>query len=112
MPAVPPCIIEPIWQQFAALLREREVNHPLGCHRPRVPDRVVLEKLLQILVFDCAYWRIADSSCSATMLRRRRDEWIEADLMDALEVIYSPECLEARSSQEFSGRAKPLGQDE
>ena len=35
MPAVPPYIIEPIWQQFAALLPEREVDHPLGCHRPR-----------------------------------------------------------------------------
>ena len=33
MPALPPCIIEPIWQQFAALLPMREVDaHPLGCH--------------------------------------------------------------------------------
>jgi hypothetical protein len=38
-----------------------------------------------VLVFGCAYWRIADGSCSATTLRRRRDEWIEAGLMDALE---------------------------
>src|SRR5919199_1643382 len=84
MPAVPPYIIEPIWQQFAALLPEREVNHPLGCHRPRVPDRVVFEKLLQVLVFGCAYWRIADESCSETTLRRRRDEWIDLGVMDAL----------------------------
>jgi hypothetical protein len=59
----------------------------LGCHRPRTPDRVVFEKLLQVLVFGCAYWRIADESRSATMLRRRRDEWIEAGVMDALEEI-------------------------
>jgi transposase len=87
MPAVPPYIIEPIWQQFAALLPEREVDHPLGCHRPRVPDRVVFEKLLQILVFGCAYWRIADEGCSATTLRRRRDEWIEQGAMDTLEEL-------------------------
>jgi hypothetical protein len=61
------------------------VDHPLGCHRPRIPDHLVFEKLLQILVFGCAYWRIADESCSASTLRRRRDEWIEAGLMDALE---------------------------
>ncbi len=74
MPALPPYIIEPVWQQFLALLPSRETDHPLGCHRPRVPDRVVFEKLVQILVFGCAYWRIADESCSATTLRRRRDE--------------------------------------
>jgi transposase len=85
VPALPPYIIEPIWEQFAALLPEREADHPLGCHRPRVPDGVVFEKLVQVLVFGCAYWRIADGSCSATTLRRRRDEWIEAGAMDALE---------------------------
>jgi transposase len=63
------------------------VDHPLGCHRPRIPDLVVFEKLLQVLVFGCAYWRIADGSCSATTLRRRRDEWIEAGVMGALEEI-------------------------
>jgi hypothetical protein len=36
-------------------------------------------------VFGCAYWRIADEFCSATTLRSRRDEWIEAGVMDALE---------------------------
>ncbi len=63
MPAIPPYLIEPIWQQFSALLPEREVNHPLGCHRPRIPDRVVFEKLVEVLVFGCAYQRIADESC-------------------------------------------------
>jgi transposase len=85
VPALPPYIIEPIWQQFLALLPSRQTNHPLGCHRPRIPDRVVFEKLVQVLVFGCAYWRIADEECSATTLRRRRDEWIEAGVMDDLE---------------------------
>lgn len=76
--------IEPIWEQFSSLLPEREVEHPLGCHRPRIPDRTVFEKLVGILVFGCAYWRIADESCSATTLRRRRDEWIEGGLIDEL----------------------------
>ena len=87
MPAIKPYIIEPIWEQFRALLPEREVAHPLGCHRPRIPDRVVFEKLVEVLVFGCAYWRIADRSCSATTLRRRRDEWIEAGVMDTLEEV-------------------------
>jgi transposase len=84
VPALQPYIIEAIWEQFSALLPERKTNHPLGCHRPRIPDRVVFEKLVEVLVFGCAYWRIADEECSATTLRRRRDEWIEAGVMDNL----------------------------
>ena len=84
MPALQPYIIEPIWKQFRVLLPERRTNHPLGCHRPRIPDRVVFEKLVEVLVFGCAYWRIADERCSATTLRRRRDEWIEEGVMEAL----------------------------
>jgi transposase len=87
VPALPPYIIEPVWQQFAALLPERKVDHPLGCHRPRIPDRVVFEKLVQVLVFGCAYHRIADESCSATTLRDRRDEWIELGVIDALREV-------------------------
>jgi transposase len=85
VPAIPPYIIEPIWEQFCALLPEREADfHPLGCHRNRVPDRLVFDKLVQVLVFGCAYERIADRSCSATTLRRRRDEWISSGAMEKL----------------------------
>lgn len=87
MPAIPSCIIDPIWNQFAELLPEKKVEHPLGCHNPRIPDRVVFDKLVQVLVFGCAYERIADESCSATTLRRRRDEWIASGVMERLQQI-------------------------
>lgn len=87
MPAIPSCIIGPIWDQVDALLPTRDVDHPLGCHRPRIPDRIVFDKLGQVLVFGCAYGRIADDACSATTLRRRRDEWIDAGVMDTLHTL-------------------------
>ena len=87
MPALQPYLIEPIWEQFRALLPERETNHPPGCHRSRIPERTVFEKLVEVLVFGCAYERIADESCSATTLRRRRDEWIACGVMDKLRQI-------------------------
>lgn len=87
MPALEACIIAPIWDQFSALLPDHDVDHRLGCHRPRIPDRVVFDKLVQVLVFGCAYWRIADATCSATTLRRRRDEWIAAGIMDQLQAL-------------------------
>jgi transposase len=55
VPALPPYIIEPIWEQFEALLPERKKDHPLGCHRSRIPEIEVFEKLVQVLVFGCAY---------------------------------------------------------
>jgi transposase len=87
VPTVPSSIIEPIWDQFAALLPTREAPHPLGCHRRRIPDRLVFDKLVQVLVFGCAYARIADATCSATTLRRRRDEWIAAGVVEALHTL-------------------------
>jgi hypothetical protein len=82
MPAIQSCFIEPIWDQFSALLPSRPGSHRLGCHRPPVSDRLVFDKLLQVAVFGCAYGRIADATCSATTLRRRRDEWIGFGVMD------------------------------
>jgi hypothetical protein len=84
VPALPSSILEPLWVQVAALLPTRQVYHPLGCHRPRIPDRIIFDKLLQVLVFGCGYRRIADQTCSATTLRRRRDEWIALGLADRL----------------------------
>src|SRR6266540_2281023 len=83
-PALPSSVLEPLWVQIAALLPARQDTHPLGCHRPRIPDRIVFDKLIQILVFGCGYRRIADATCSATTLRRRRDEWITLDLAERL----------------------------
>jgi hypothetical protein len=44
----------------------------------------VFDKLIQILAFGCGYRRIADQTCSATTLRRRRDEWISTGVAEHL----------------------------
>lgn len=91
MPAVPEFIINPIWDQFAALIPPVIDEHPLGCHKRRIADRVIFDKLVQVLVFGAAYVKIADRSCSATTIRRRRDTWIATGIFDRLEQL----CLEA-----------------
>jgi transposase len=80
-------LIEPIWDQLSALPPAAPTPHPLVGHRPRIPDRIVFDKLVQILVFGAAYWRIADSTCSATTLRRRRDEWMKLRVVERLEAL-------------------------
>lgn len=42
--------MNPLWTQFRTLLPPVIDAHPLGCHRPRAVDRVVFEKLVQVLV--------------------------------------------------------------
>ena len=75
MPAVPSCILDALREEFLALLPPRVDRHPLGCHRRRIDDRIVFDKIVEALVFGCGYERLGDASCSATTLRRRRDEW-------------------------------------
>ncbi|MQS16498.1 hypothetical protein F7Q99_30970 [Streptomyces kaniharaensis] len=62
MPALPSCLLEPLWDQFAALLPTRPefaVSHPLGCHRRRIPDRTVFEHAVLALVHGFGYERIS-----------------------------------------------------
>jgi hypothetical protein len=90
VPAIPSWLLEPLWDQFAALLPERPVYdlaHPLGCHRPRIPDRVTFEKLVQVLRFGCSYEQIADCTCSATTIRERHNEWIAEGIFARLKQI-------------------------
>jgi transposase len=84
VPAVPSCILDPLREQFLALLPPHLDEHPLGCHRRRIADAVVFDKLVEVLVYGAGYERIADGCCAATTLRRRRDEWIRLGVWDRL----------------------------
>ena len=71
----------PLWRQSSilliALIPVPPDDHPLGCHRPRVPDRVCFEGILIRLTTGCA-WVDAEvlmgNRVSDTTLRARRDE--------------------------------------
>lgn len=90
MPVLPVCLTEPLWVQFAALLPERPAvapSHPLGCHRRRVPDRVVFEHVLAALVHGSGYERISSPGCSDRTIRRRLQEWAKAGLAEQLHLL-------------------------
>jgi hypothetical protein len=58
---LPSWLTKPLWEQFVAQLPERPVyhpDHPLGCHRRRISDRIVFDKVLQLLRFGCSYDRV------------------------------------------------------
>jgi transposase len=82
--------MEPLRDQFSALLPERPVvspTHPLGCHRPRIPDRVVFEHVIEALVHGSGYERIARPGCSDATIRRRLQEWSALGLSEQVHAL-------------------------
>jgi transposase len=95
VPAIPSWLPGPLWDQFSALLPGRPVydpSHPLGCRRPRTGDRVIFEKLIQVLRFGCSCESIAGCACGATTIRERRSEWIRAGIFAKLHAIARESC--------------------
>jgi transposase len=94
VPALPSSLIEPVWVEFAALLPARpavDPTHPLGCHRRRVPDRVVFEHVLDALVHGSGYERVATAACSDRTIRRRLKDWAGRGVAPRLHAL----CLAA-----------------
>ncbi|MFD9322720.1 IS5 family transposase [Streptomyces sp. NPDC060053] len=82
MPVLPSCLLEPLWDQFAALLPEHVDTHPLGCHNPRIPDWIVFERVIAALVDGSGYERIADRQCSDRTIRRRVKYWSQLGMAE------------------------------
>ncbi len=87
MPTMPVSLFEPIWEQFSVLLPVDPTGaptHPLGCHRRRIPDRVVFAHVVAALVHGSGYERIASPGCSDRTIRRRVKAWAEAGVTQTL----------------------------
>lgn len=87
MRAFDPEVGDAVWQALEPLVPVPVDHHPLGCHRPRIPDRVCFQGILIRLVTGCAWVDVEallDGQVSDTTLRGRRDEWIAAGVFDAL----------------------------
>ncbi len=77
MLALDPRVVDAVWAAVEPLVPVRgEVFHPLGCHRPRIPDRDVFEGILLRLVTGCS-WDVAGrlGKGGETVLRTRFNEW-------------------------------------
>src|SRR3981189_831712 len=76
-------LMEPLWVEFATLIGsgdrpEFSPTHPWGCHRRRIPDRVVFDHVIAALVHGSGYERLAGPRCSDRTIRRRLRDWAEA----------------------------------
>jgi len=85
MLALHPSVVAPVWETVSELIPPIVDHHPLGCHRPRVADRVCFTGILARLVTGCS-WDVAGRlvGVGESTLRRRRDEWLRAGVFGRL----------------------------
>lgn len=86
MRALDPEVHDAVFEAIKGLL-PKPVEHPLGCHRPRVPDRLCFQGFLIRLVTGASWETVEfllDYQVSDTTLRARRDEWIKAGVFEQL----------------------------
>lgn len=86
--AMDPEVADAIWAAIEPILPAPVDDHPLGCHNPRIPDRVCFRGILIRLVTGASWVdieAIMNFEVSDTTLRARRDEWIAAGVFDRLE---------------------------
>lgn len=84
MLALDPRVEDAVWNAIEGHLPPRPPDtHPLGCHRPRIPDRDCFHGILIRLVTGCS-WEVAArlSTASETTLRTRRTQWLAAGVFD------------------------------
>ena len=88
MRALDPEVVDAVWAACEPLIPEPASTHPLGCHRPRVPDRLCFWGILVRLTTGCSWVsaeRLLGNQVSDTTLRTRRDEWLRAGVFESLE---------------------------
>ncbi len=87
MRALDPEVVDAIWEAVEPLLPVPDDDHPLGCHNPRISDRICFEGIMIRLATGCSWQdaeRLVAGRVSDTTLRARRDEWIGAGVFGLL----------------------------
>jgi transposase len=71
-------LTDDLWAKMEPLLPPRP-KHPLGCHRPRVPDRSAMKGILFVLSTG-SQWNALDATgiCTCSSAYRRFREWLAA----------------------------------
>jgi transposase len=91
MRALEPRVLDAVWAAAEPLLPVPIDQHPLGCHRPRISDRVCFQGIFMRMVLGCSWQSVeyllalAGHIVSDTTLRARRTLWVNAGIFEHLE---------------------------
>lgn len=79
-------ISDTLWARLEPLLPMHTPKpHPLGCHRPRVPDREALDAIFFVLRTGCQ-WKALDATglCKGSTAHSRFQQWVQAGVFARL----------------------------
>ena len=79
--ALDPAVVSVLWQAIYHHLPEHIYDHPLGCHRKRVPDLLCFRGILIRLTTGLSWEDVEalmEFKVSDTTLRNRRDEGVQS----------------------------------
>lgn len=77
-------IPDELWEEIEPLLPSRKL-HPLGCHRPRVPDRKAMNAIFFVLRTGCQWNALNETKiCTSSSSHRRFMEWTKAGVFEKL----------------------------
>ena len=79
-------ISDTLWERLRPLLPVHTPKpHPLGCHRPRVPDRDALNAIFFVLRTGCQ-WKALDATglCKGSTAHSRFQAWVQAGVFARL----------------------------
>lgn len=79
-------ISDTLWSRLEPLLPMHTPKpHPLGCHRPRVPDREALDAIFFVLRTGCQ-WKALDATglCKGSTAHSRFQQWVQAGVFARL----------------------------
>ena len=106
-------MVDAVWAAVEPLLPPSPIDeHPLGCHRPRVPDRVCFQGILVRLLTGSAWVdgeALMGNRVSDTTLRDRRDQCVRPGVFDRLadEAVAGYEPRRGTRSQRVLRRRQP-----
>ena len=75
MRALEPEVVNTVWEAVKHLIPQPDDNHPLGCHRRRVPDRICFEGILIRLILGCS-WQTGSSDFRGESPRGVGPSWV------------------------------------
>lgn len=74
--ALDPEVVEVIWATIEPILPVADDSHPLGCHNPRVPDRLCFRGLIRLVTGSS--WKTSKPSSISRCLTPRCGPDLEA----------------------------------
>lgn len=72
-----------MWEEMRLIIPKPIDNHPLGCHKPRIDDRIVMNGIYYILRTG-AQWSSLDQTtiCKHSVAHDRFQEWVRAGVFE------------------------------